>query len=176
MNIRDKILDKINIYFRELSKDSHNKILGDDSYNYIQIELDLIIESLDFIYENDNIINKNFLDVGSGIGNICYIASLYDLKPEGIELNPVLFEISKQIYPEINFHNINILDFKKYNEYDIIYYFVPFENLDIQDELRKIILDNIKVGGYIIARDFKNIDDNRFTKIYKNLIWKKINK
>lgn len=176
MDIRDKILNKINNYFRELSKDSHNKLLGKDSFNYIQIELDLIIESLDFINENDNIVNKKFLDVGSGIGNICYISSLYDLIPEGIELNPVLFEISKQIYPEIKFDNVNVLDFKKYDEYDIIYYYVPFENLKIQDELRKIILDNIKVGGYIIARDFKNIDDNRFTKIYKNLIWKKINK
>jgi hypothetical protein len=182
----DYILDKLNKYFNNISIESHNKIIGDNGYQYFATPIDFIVNALNLIKEREiEFLNKKFLDVGSGIGNICGVAELMGLHAEGIELNPVLFNISKQIYPKIKFHNLDICKFDDYNDYDIIFYFLPIADSESQLNLRKKIEDNIRIGTYIILYEEENQfygKDDRFLDIpyvsningFDNRLWLKI--
>jgi len=177
MNTEKYILKKINRYFESISKDRHIEISRDNSYEYIPTELDFIYNALMLIDKKNSVKNKKFLDVGSGVGNVCGIAEMYELIAEGIEFNPVLFEIAKGIYPEVRFHNIDIKDFNDYNDYDIIFYCVPLKDEELQKSLKEKIENQINVGTYIITRG-PEIKDNRFISFnndsFNNQIWLKI--
>ncbi len=124
--INNYCFQKTNAYFRRISKEAHDEVLGNNSFEYISAEPDFIFHALNKIKEIDNKFNNyKFLDVGSGIGHICGIANLFNLNSVGIEYNKKLYEISKIIYPEICFNYININEFKNYDKFDIIYYYLP---------------------------------------------------
>ena len=169
------ILERIDNYFNKISQLSHNEFLGENNWEYFPTNLELFKDILNIIKKREiNINGKKFLDVGSGIGNLCYIATLIGFDAEGIELNPILFDISKQIYPEIKFINLDIYDFNKYYDYDIIYYFAPFKNIKLQEELKEKIENSVKVGTYISTIGTENKDD-RFINIgNKGHLWLKI--
>lgn len=165
MKYNEHIIEKISEYFKKISEDSHNKVFGNDSWEYISTSPNHIYETLNTIKElESDISDKKFLDVGSGIGNICCVADLMGFDVEGIEFNPVLFEISKQIYPDIKINNVDIRNFNNYNDFDIIFYCLPFKNEELQLELKEKIENCVKVGTYIITRG-KEIKDDRFKKI-----------
>lgn len=177
MNTEKYILTKINGYFENISKNKHIEIFGDKSYEYIPTELDFIYNALMFIDKKVSIKNKRFLDVGSGVGNVCGIAEIFNLKTEGIEFNPILFEIACKIYEGVNFYNINIEEFNNYNNYDIIFYCVPLKDEKLQENLKEKIENSVNVGTYIITRGFETKDD-RFISFnensFNNQIWLKI--
>jgi hypothetical protein len=180
------ILNKFNTYFRDIAEESHNKILGNDSYRYFQTPLDFFQNALGVIKEREvNFKDKKFLEVGSGIGCLCGVASFMGLNAEGIELNPILYEVSKQIFPEVRFHNMNALDFNNYGDYDVIFYWLPFNNPELQQALKKKIEDDISVGSYIIMAEEESQNagkDDRFISInhisnfngFNNKVWQKI--
>lgn len=180
------ILYKFNTYFRNIAEESHNKILGNDSYRYFQTPLDFFESAMSVIKEREvNFKGKKFLDVGSGIGCLCGVAAFLGLNAEGIELNPILYEVSKQIFPEVQFHNIDARDFNNYKDYDIIFYWLPFNNPELQQILRKKIEDDILIGSYIIlfeeetqfcGKDDRFIDIQYISDIngIDNKIWQKI--
>ena len=180
MNYNDFILRRIGKYFFNISIDLHNATtnLSNVSYAYFPTEIDFISEALNIIKSRETEFqNMKFLDAGSGIGNVCGVAMSMGLNAEGIELNPVLFNISKQIYPEIKFHEMNILEFNNYSDFDIIFYFIPIADDELQLKLKMKIENDIRIGGYIIVRDVETKDD-RFIAIdtdnLKNKVWQKI--
>lgn len=182
MNPKDYILEKINTYFRKISLEAHMNCLDNIGCEYIPTPIEFLIKTLDIIKDREpDFSGKTFLDVGCGVGNMCGVASHMGLQAEGIELNPVLYDIAKQIYPEARFHNIDIRDFNEYQNYDIIFYYCPFISQELQRKLKIKVEDQARVGTYIIVVSwkFEGIKDNRFVKIYsdeiKNLyVWQKI--
>jgi len=180
------VLRKINEYFRSLAEKSHYDLLGNDSYQYFQAPLDFFERALNVISERESDFKgKRFLELGSGIGCLCGIATFLGLNAEGIELNPILYEISKQIFPEVRFHNINVLDFNNYEDYDIVYYWLPFSEPNLQQILKKKIEDSISIGSYIIMTEEESQNagkDDRFIDIkyisnfngFDNKVWQKI--
>jgi 2-polyprenyl-3-methyl-5-hydroxy-6-metoxy-1,4-benzoquinol methylase len=178
MNNSDHILSKIDAYFRKISSDSHDLILKDIGFDYRSTQISIITEALEIIKLGEpNFTNMTFLDVGSGVGNICGVARHMGLKASGIELNPILFNIAKEIYPEIEFLNLDIRDFCEYQKYDIIFYFAPLCTEELLRNLKESVNNNMHVGAYVIARNSSKIEDEKddnFLMIKENLIWKKI--
>ena len=176
------ILKRINKYFNNISSDKHNEILGEDSYKFFLLPIDFIDGLLELVKGVEkNFGGMKFLDVGSGVGYICGLAERMGLIAEGIELNPKLFEISTQMFPEIKFYEMNCMDFRNYCNYDIIYYWLPIRNPELQARLKARIEDEIRIGGYIILGEEEKQDtgkDERFIGIncdkFDNKIWKKI--
>ena len=175
------ILKRINKYFFNQALEIHNEILGDNSYRFFMLPLEFVSGMLESIKTEVDLKGKRFLDVGSGTGYICGLAEQMGMIAEGIEMNPTLFEISTQMFPEIKFYNMNCNEFEKYGEYDIIYYWLPFREDRLKDDFKQKIEKEIKIGGFILLGEEENQDagkDSRFISLdgdkFHNKIWKKI--
>lgn len=125
--------------------------------------------------------NKKFLDAGCGVGNIMLLAHIAGFchHIHGIEYfddtyqkaiawlgmkgdnNDGIFKIFKD----------DILKFKDYGKYDVIYYYRPFEDIKKQDKLEKLIENNMKVGAVLIPRmkqrERQIHKDKRFINIFE---------
>lgn len=76
MNMNEYILNRINNYFRLQVVDKHQELFGNDSYQYYQTDLNFFNEVLDIIEVREGSLkDKSFIDLGSGIGNICAVAA-----------------------------------------------------------------------------------------------------
>lgn len=108
-----------------------------------------------------------FLEIGCGIGikmNIAKEMLGIDLNQvEGIEVDSKMVKLSKY-FTKSKIHNIDAFDFKNYSDFNIVYYYVPIANHEIECKLERLIEDNLKVGSFIIA---VSKHDMRF-KIGKN--------
>jgi SAM-dependent methyltransferase len=186
MNASYYILEKVNKYFLRIALESHNNLLGESSYQCYQTSLEFIEKVLTHIKRREaNFNSMKFLDIGSGTGFVCGIAASMGLTAEGIEINPALYEISKQLFPEVRFYNIDIKDFNNYEDYDILFYWLPFRDPELIQEFKKKVENSIHIGAYIIVaeEEIQNYGkDERFIKLdypsningIHDKIWQKI--
>ena len=71
---------------------------------------------------------------------------------------------------------MNIHEFNNYSDYDIIFYFLPYQIDKLEEKMIKKIENAVKIGTYIIVEIEENKDD-RFISIPLNnvngKIWQK---
>jgi len=174
MNNAEYILKKIDNYFYYYLMDYNP--LGELIYNYESTSIETITNALNIIKDREvDYSGMTFIDVGSGLGNMCGVAVNMGFHAEGIEINPKAFEMSMKIHPDVKFHNIDIRDFPNYEKYDIVFYYAPFQNEEMQRKLKTNIEDTIRIGSYIIAWGwyFEKVKDERFIDL-GNYVWQKI--
>jgi SAM-dependent methyltransferase len=136
----------------------------------LQIYLDRTLKAPTYRYK--------FLDAGCGIGNVLLLARAMGLAGEyhGLELFPKTHKAAVKFVGEGNKDYINnikiikkdILKFKSYADYDIIYYFHPLRDPEKEIKFEKKIENEMKVGAILIPRlkrDFSIEKDPRFEKL-----------
>jgi len=127
-----------------------------------------------------------FLDAGCGCGNTILMARAVDLAQiyHGIEFCNDTADKAEAIlrtdrHPSIRIFREDIMTFKNYERYDIIYYYCPFCNKELQAKFEKLVEDQMRVGALLmpfmklnnsIEKDdrFESIDgvyDRMFIKI-----------
>lgn len=115
-----------------------------------------------------------FLDAGSGIGNILLLADAANLSTQytGIEFNKPTLELSKKIlgHSKERFKLIlgDIITYKDYNNFDIVYYYCPFHNPLLGIYFEELLEDKISPGtilAYHLKQSHEIHKDNRFTRI-----------
>lgn len=110
-----------------------------------------------------------FIDAGCGIGMTLAIAELCHLNPTGLELDQTCFTRAKYIFGskfvKDYMKKADILKFRRYGRYDIIYFWVPFFNRKKQQALEKRIARQMKPGALVIPtgsgyefKDSKNFE------------------
>lgn len=126
---------------------------------------------------NDGI---KFLDAGCGIGNIMLIAKVIELGTSfhGIEYFDDTYQKAlnwlgisgRGKSEEYKIFKKDILDFTKYHDYDIIYYYRPFEDTSSQIKFEMLVENSMKIGGILIPRSKRGIvqitEDKRFRSIF----------
>jgi len=154
----------------------------DSSYRFIanQSLLDFYI-ALSQILTGMNMYNVKFLDAGCGIGNILEAAALcgipghhitgYDLDQDALNEGKRYFKANNHCIDgadSINLIKQDILT-ADYSKFDIIYYYHPFSDRDLERKFEEHIEDTIWIGAYIMLprmKSSKRIDeDERFKKI-----------
>lgn len=131
--------------------------------------------------------DSKFLDAGCGIGNVMLMARELGLcsTVHGIEYSEHVYKAAKQWLglsdkvieqyggkAPLDVFKDDILKFKKYKDYDIIYFYCPFSNRHLQVMFEELIEDKMKVGAILIPRlkQGKVIhEDSRFEKIQINV-------
>jgi SAM-dependent methyltransferase len=118
-----------------------------------------------------------FLDAGCGIGNVLLLARAVGLGHEfhGLELFQDAFEAAIKFTGARNDEHSNvrvlkrdILKFKSYADYDIIYYFHPLRDGLKEIEFEKKVENDMKVGAILVPKmkhDFSIEKDPRFERL-----------
>lgn len=114
-----------------------------------------------------------FLDAGSGPGFICYLATSVGYDSTGIEINRDVINLFKTMFPVSNRYHLrikkaNILTFKEYSKYDVIYYYSPLSKDEPEIKFEEKVEDDMKVGAILIfyrKMSMKLFKDKRFRKI-----------
>ncbi len=147
------------------------QIKKDGGWYYIPSNLMTFNIALQFLmkydrYEGKYDDRKRFIDCGCGIGMKMKLAQMFGYDTFGLEIDTNQINSFKRMfghyslvknYNHTYFYNDNkmmkqnILKFKYYNDFDIIYYYRPFDNAKKQEQFEKLIADNIKVDGYIFS-------------------------
>jgi len=108
----------------------------------------------------DRIRQLKFLDCGCGIGNILVIASCLGLDATGIEYELDTYKLGKSVFTSgstserrIRIIKGNVIFFRHYGDYDIIYYYTPIHNRKMQMKFMKKLAKNVKIGAIVIPYD-----------------------
>lgn len=179
------------MYEREYLLKEQNKLLSEDCGKYGSfcfISRDAGETVTDFIMlrkwlESDQQIVKSknkhtFLDAGAGIGNILLLANRAKLSKGciGLEFNKPTIKAGKEFLNTVlngsekknRLIYGNILNYKYYGRFDIIYYFCPFCNRILELYFEECLEDQADLGTILIPK-FKNSTstqtDYRFTHI-----------
>lgn len=127
-----------------------------------------------FVKAKNKGIKRTFVDAGSGFGNILLLANMSRLSKycTGIEFNKFTSDTAKEILntTKEDFKLIldNIITYKKYAEFDIIYYYHPFSDPLLEVYFEEFIEDEASLGTIIIPKSKHNYNiqyDKRFTRI-----------
>lgn len=158
---------------QERTKDSS------ENYHYIPFPNDLFIDLMlnlkSYLHKTGecNTSNHKFLEIGCGIGtkmivvyNIMHI-SLENV--HGLEINSSLAEIARKI-TRMTVFNEDANSFKKYNDYNILYYYCPIEDREKEIRLEKYIESHMRHGAYLVyalKEDRTFLESGRFELITK---------
>lgn len=94
---------------------------------------------------------ETFLDIGCGIGNVLYIAELLGFFSFGVELIEEYIKVAKQIVPNAQIEQGDILEWKPKMSCNIIYFFQPVANHEKMSKFIDHLFTYVKEGQLIIA-------------------------
>lgn len=148
----------------------------EDNYDYIQYEFEKLINVFRQVKKNLTF-EKKFLEVGSGPGlNLLLAEEFLNVNPTGLEYNPELVKLSRTLH-RFEIIEMDAMDFNNYDQYDIIYMWLPFKNEELEFKLEEKIFNQAKEGTFLIFIDSKNLDKfENVEKISEFIIKKNIKK
>jgi len=145
-------------------------------YNYIPYTTKNFIEKLFSVRKY--LISKNkwhfpvkFLDCGCGIGSTLFIAKKLGYESYGLEIDNNCIKKAKEIFYDLNIKKADILRYKNYKDFDVIYFFKPLCDDKKEEQFEKYIANKSKVGTIIISANNNSYvldSDSRFKKIKIN--------
>lgn len=101
-----------------------------------------------------------FLDIGCGIGNIVKIADFIGFWAYGLEYNTKIYNVAKKLIGKHNAIKGDMLTFKNYHKYDVLYYYQPMPDYNLMQDFAIKLAKKMKVGTYVIPNG-----DNSFGKM-----------
>lgn len=111
-----------------------------------------------------------FLDAGCGIGNIMLLAEQFGFIVHGLEIDPTLLATANKInkFMFSKMEKQNIMTYKRYGEYDVIYYYCPYSSSIKEERFEECVENEMKVGAIVIPNykiSIKIKKDKRFKHI-----------
>ena len=169
------LLNEITEYFQnelETEKKDENSWNYIPNRDYLNLSKKLLLIKKSYKYKT-----PTFLDCGCGIGLISVFAEQHGFTSTGLEIQDKSIEIAKKI-SFCKFIKKDILKYKKYGDYDVIYFYCPFNinrKPNPQEIFEKIVADQMKIGAFVITINCGTVfdSDKRFKIIAFN-VYKKI--
>jgi len=137
---------------------SYKTTRKDKGYTCIHSDVHRFVSVMNEMVHNEKLKPRKlkFLDVGAGVGQKVYLAHLMGFDAFGLELRPQLYKEAKEVmynlrgYGDSQFFNANALTFNKYNEFNVIYFYCPIQDRDLQIQLEKRIAEKASVGTIVV--------------------------
>jgi len=159
------MFSNLSSYFRikEYKKRMKNKNNNTpEFYHFIPLDMDYAIKKLAaiklYIQKTSNM-DVKFLDCGCGPGNILFLVNQlafnYKQRADGIELDKEASEMGRAL---LNYNksysgkiwNDDILTFRYYKRYNVIYYYCPIQNSMLEALFEEILEDKVNKGTILV--------------------------
>ena len=190
--IIDKKSKRLDIDFKESKNDTHQKwcqflqcddLLTDVKYykGYVidtNSQMNSVSETFDIFKFFDIKPTDNFLDLGSGVGLMCFAASKYNFNMVyGIEYNKISYDCSLKNLKKLKLNNVKFIldDFFKYDIPQTITHIFTYNPFGHTINLFKKMFERLKncnTGTYIVIYNvrfnsdkYKILEDNKFELI-----------
>ena len=171
-NIFERSANDANRRIGETKEEKGDRLAKDGGYKCIHLSPESFVSGLSSVIERQKISsarlrNMKFLDVGCGVGEKVYLASLFGLKAFGLELRQELIDEGTQTLKSMGFGGVsywqdenqvktpkcfiqgNALDYN-YCKFDILYFYCPLYDHDLQAKLERQIAKTAKKGAIVI--------------------------
>lgn len=181
-------------------------------YKYIPLSIETFLSSIDVAKQvidlyfpvGKQVRKKKFLDVGCGIGTKLLLAGS-QFETFGLEINSKYAEMARQLvdigystcdckddkdcgfrHAKTHIFEGDALKFNRYDEFDVIYFYRPFQDDRKQRRLEAQIIEQAKEGAVVLAfmssifgwdmklAHFKPITNNVFVKTTEETVAKRI--
>lgn len=128
--------------------------------------LSTLMKAYDYLWKRSSSRQElSFLDAGCGVGNIMLLARAVGFDAYGLELDPTTIRFAKIINPFWkDIQKQNILTYLSYGEFDVVYYYCPFNNMRKEAQFEKRVEDQMKIGALLIGKP-SWWKDKRFRKL-----------
>lgn len=163
-------------------------------YGFVPSSIEMVISTLLSVYDHIKKVDRTkdskdrsvrfvereirFLDIGCGIGNVVRTAQILGFNAEGLEYNKKIYEVAVRFlgYSKA-IKKGNMLTFKNYHKYDVLYYYQPINDSQVMRDFAKKLAKGMKVGAYVIPHGANPFGDMKsFKKIPSSgyYVYKKI--
>jgi SAM-dependent methyltransferase len=175
----------INRFIGYFTRDSQRLSQNDpeSEYPFVPMDTRQVFEQLKFVHaflidtSQTSAEPLSFLDIGCGIGNVLLIAELMEFQVEGLEKDEYPFTVAAKLIGQEKVIQQDIWEYDHYHTFDVIYYFRPFHEGNLERRFERFIEDHLKPGGVLIANrkmDHGIDTDPRFCRLHPELpIWQK---
>jgi SAM-dependent methyltransferase len=92
-----------------------------------------------------------FLDCGCGVGWTLKVARAAGFRSRGIEYDKDTINVARKLCNPEHIIEANLLEYKDYSGYDVIYYYHPFSDHNSQEVFERLLFTNLKPGALVIA-------------------------
>lgn len=156
-------------YFREAARalDKKKGIYADEvGYNCIFLSAedfkDALSTAINYFREEKGIDIASYLkfvDVGCGLGHKLLLARSYGLSTSGIEIRKPYAKKCRSLMKQflgyfaknIKVVNTDAMKFDGYGDFDIVYFYCPIRNHEVELQLEEKIASEVKVGAVVIG-------------------------
>ncbi len=173
----------IAFFTREIQKQSKNDTASEypfvamdtrQAYQEIKLAWDYMAEG----HGRPQAAPPTFLDIGCGIGNVLLFAEQIGFDVYGIEKDQYPFYVASRMVGSKRISQTDILNYDQYGNFDIVYYFCPLTDSNLQKQFELQVENTMRPGAILIAnykRSSAIKDDPRFRKLHIDLpVWEKI--
>ncbi|OIP46484.1 MAG: SAM-dependent methyltransferase [Deltaproteobacteria bacterium CG23_combo_of_CG06-09_8_20_14_all_60_8] len=119
-----------------------------------------------------------FLDVGCGTGNVLVVAEQCGFEVFGLEKDEHPCRVAQVFFGADRVVQADIRDFPDYQRFDVIYYFCPFANNEMQRRFELFIEETMHPGAILIANQKRSeaiAAEPRFRRLHPEYqIWEKL--
>jgi SAM-dependent methyltransferase len=187
------LLSSIDMMFNSAASEENKKIAGgrsgivahDKGYVCIHLASNRFLHSMDFVKSilPKDVNNKyKFLDVGCGVGHKVFLAhTLLNFQAFGLDLRKLFVKRAEILCDSLlgrnqaNFIHCNAFDYTDFGLYDVIYFYSPIADRQLESKLEQKIAAEAKKGAIVVGylSEFFCHDNENWERLH-NEIWKKI--
>jgi len=133
-------------------QNNYRSTAGVSHYGFVPTDTMLVSDTLLRLFRHmGSAWNRHkFLDIGCGIGNVVRVAQIVGFDAYGLEYNKKIYDVAKDLIGKHCLFKGDMTSFKKYGEYDVLYYYIPIANYETMDKFAKELAEAMKCGAYVI--------------------------
>lgn len=182
---RDILFGVINRFIGFFTRDSQRHSQNDpgSEYPFVPMDTRQVYAQVKFVRDllteaSGPETSHSFLDIGCGIGNVLLFAELMDFTVFGLEKDEYPCSIAAKLIGQEEVIQQDIWEFDDYHHFDVIYYFRPFHDGNLERRFERFIEDQLKPGGVLIGNRKMSDEiesDPRFIRLHPTMpIWQKV--
>lgn len=154
---QDALLDVLQRLHWHFFNEVEDAVVGPLSENpacwgYAGMDLSTVLEQLTVALDLlPGVRRPKFLDCGSGLGFVPALAHGLGFAAEGVEICARYAAVARQIFPHIETHDGDVLEFAGYARFDVIYYYGPFRDEALSRQFEWKVEAETKPGAIILG-------------------------